>query len=217
MLADVISRHPQVASFAWSRDAELDAALLLSGTVRAPEAMAATRPCFQSTYLNECYLEYLAHAGSFSLVWLVRNPHSVVYSMLYNWRRFALNELFISCGSRHLQDTALRRYLRFGPAATRPIVRACLSYVAKAEQAVELARRLPEGAIMFLEYDTLVREPARSLRAIGDFAGLEAVEALGSGIRTDSLAKASRLSARESRLVDELCTPGYRALQELTQ
>lgn len=215
MLAGVISRHPDVADFSWGKDAELDGALLLAGVVEPPDILTCRRACFQTSYLNECYLEYLQHAGDFSLIWLIRNPHSVVYSMLYNWKRFALNELFISCGARHLEREAQIRHLRHGPRATRAIVRACLSYVDKAVQAQTLARKLPRDAVMFLEYETLVSDQSASLDAVGRFAGLAMNGGIGDGIRADSLAKATRLSAREASLVDELCGPAYADLQRL--
>lgn len=211
MLASVISRHPDVGAFAWSKDAELDAALLLSGVVAPPPGATAKRLCFQTTYLNEGYPEYFRQAGCYSLIWLVRNPQSVVYSMLYNWSRFALNELFIGCGSRHLGSRELARYLRYGPRASRPIVRACLSYLEKARQAQELAQRLPADSVLFLDYDELVKASAPALEAICRFAGLSTTSAdLGSGIRVDSLTKASRLAQREADLVEELCGAAYR-------
>lgn len=215
MLAGVIARHPEIVDFSWGKDAELDAALLLAGVVRPSPELLAARGCFQTTYLNECYHEYVAHEGAYSLIWLIRNPHSVVYSMVYNWRRFALNEVFEACGAQHLGHDQRLRYLRRGPRAVRAVERACWSYIGKARQALELAQRLSRDSILFLEYETLVREQASSLEAIGEFAGLSMNGGIGSGIRSDSLAKASRLSAREADVVQDLCAPVYAELRRL--
>ena len=68
MLAKAFTEHPDIADFSWSKDAELDAALLLAGTQQPPQTDTATpRYCFQTTYLNERAVEYQQHSGAFHL------------------------------------------------------------------------------------------------------------------------------------------------------
>ena len=45
----------------------------------------------------------------FRLVWMLREPRSVVYSMLHNWKRGALNRLFDACGEELLRSRSRAR------------------------------------------------------------------------------------------------------------
>jgi hypothetical protein len=208
MLAGAITDHPEIEDFAWSKDAELDGALILSGEVDPPDA---GRYCFQTTYLNEEYPAYLNATAPFRLVWLLRNPRSVVYSMLYNWRRFALNELFTYCGAKYLAEPEARRFAKWGLPAVRPITRACLSYKAKIRQAMHLSGQLPDDAMLPVEYETLVSEKEQVLREICDFADLVYHPSMGDRINTRSLDKARQLTAGETRTIEQLCDEDYEA------
>lgn len=95
-LARVITTSEGMTNYWFGRDDELDAALMLSGQIRY---FSTRRHCFQTTYINECYREYLEHTNGHKLIWVIRNPFSVIYSMLHNWGRFAFNELFRACGA----------------------------------------------------------------------------------------------------------------------
>ena len=72
--------------FSITRDDELDGALILYGHASSE---FRGRCCFQTTYVNERVTEYSEH-DDFKLAWVIRNPHAVVSSMLYHWRRGAL-------------------------------------------------------------------------------------------------------------------------------
>jgi hypothetical protein len=89
-LARLLKRADGMIDHAFGHDDELDGALLLAGhATRGTEG----RHCFQTTYLNDRFREYFEHRA-FRLIWMLREPRSVVYSMLNNWKRGALNRLF---------------------------------------------------------------------------------------------------------------------------
>ena len=106
-LARAVTRSEGMTNYWFGPDDELDAAMILSGCVpHGPRG----RYCFQTTYINERWREYLDHPGRFRMVWVLRNPRSVVYSMLNNWGRFAFEELFKYCGADGLDDLERRRF-----------------------------------------------------------------------------------------------------------
>ena len=94
-VARLLSRSHDVADHTFGHDDELDGALLLAGYV---DRFTSGKHCFQTTYLNDWFPEYFDHEA-FRLIWIVREPRSVVHSMLYNWKRGALNRLFDACGN----------------------------------------------------------------------------------------------------------------------
>ena len=110
-LSRVITTSNGMVNYWFGKDDELDAALILSGNVHH---VPRGRYCFQTTYLNECYIEYFDHLQKHRLIWIIRNPFSVIYSMMYNWGSFAFNELFDACGAPLLGEEESRNYVRFG-------------------------------------------------------------------------------------------------------
>jgi hypothetical protein len=213
ILARIISSSEGMVRFAAGEDEELAAAEILAG-VRPTTAPG--RYCFQTTYLNECYGEYLRHAGGYRLIWLVRNPYSVVYSMLYNWSRFALDELFAACGAPLLDTTHRARYWRFGGIAVSRLDKACLSYVGKQHQMLELAPRLGD-ALRVVDYDALVGAPDRALTEIYDFIGLSYRTSYADALSRRSLAKAAALSPAVRARIEQLCMPAYNEAKALTR
>jgi hypothetical protein len=144
-----------MVNYWFGRDDELDAALILSGTVaHTPHG----RYCFQTTYLNEKYTEYFEHDNGHKLIWVLRNPYSVIYSMKYNWRSWALNELFEACGVQFLDERLTRNYQRFGVIGVPKIVRACLSYKGKTGQIIEIAERLGNERVQVIDYNELIQK-----------------------------------------------------------
>ena len=112
MLSSIILKSHGIVDYTVENvDDELMGALILCGIV---EHCQAGRYCFQTTYLDECYKEYFEEKYDFKLIWIIRNPYSVVYSMVYNWSRRALNDLFRRCGSQLLCSTDLLRYKVLG-------------------------------------------------------------------------------------------------------
>lgn len=214
MLAASFSDHEQVHDYTWSKDSELDAAQILAGTKQIDQSQRSdVRYCFQTTYLNERYVEYEQHVGQFYLIWLIRNPHSVVYSMLYNWKRFALNEVFLSCGKGFLNEKQKSRIERFGMLGLAPIYRACYAYLGKLQQCEELLTLLPADRFRTVEYEVLVAQKTQVMNELFDFAQLSRQPETAGTIHTNSLRKADKFSAKEKQIVAELCEPAYERLR----
>jgi hypothetical protein len=169
------------------------------------------RYCFQTTYLNERYVEYFEHTD-YRLVWVIRNPHSVVYSLVHNWRRFALDELFKGCGAQLLQGKEQRRLETFGAWSFTALKKACLSYNAKGDQFLELRRRLPKGRMLAVSYDRLVADKEGAIALLGDFLGVPRLLERAHQIHDQSLSKANQLSIKESKFIDAACSDAYRRL-----
>lgn len=213
MLSGVIAESEGMFKFWFSDCDEHDAARILSGAVpHLPQG----RYCFQTTYLNERCHEYLEHPGH-RIVWVLRNPHSVVHSMLYNWKDFALNELFLACGYGCMDYADRVRYQRFGLAGIPRVRRAAYAYNGKVSQAAELKRGYPAGRMAVLEYDQLVKEKDRLLPLLYEFIDLPFKVSYGRQIKASSLAKKDRLTDEEARTVESICMPVYQAaLAEVT-
>jgi len=206
MLANVITHSEGMVNFAWSKDDELDAAQILSG-YKGHDIKG--RHCFQTTFLNECYTEYFSHNTEFKLIWLLRNPHSVVYSLLHNWSRFALNELFSGCGFSLLPEQSMMRYQRYGYLGISRLERACYSYNAKILQASKIINILGQENIMVVDYNDLVTRKHELLPMIYSFINLPYQLSYADSISTRSLGKSDRLSKKEKKSTDELCMPVY--------
>ncbi len=168
MLSRIITKSEGMVNYWFGHDDELDAAIILSGYV---DHKPAGRYCFQTTYLNENYHEYFEHNG-YKIIWILRNPYSVVYSMLNNWKRFALNELFQGCASDLLDNKEKRRYELFGIWSISRLKRACFSYNAKTSQVFELKKRLGETTILVVDYDELVLNKEQVLSAMYTFTNM---------------------------------------------
>ena len=131
--------------------------------------------------------------------------------MLYNWSRFALNELFVACGAELADEATRARLTRFGTLGVRPLLRACYAYLGKLQQCRSLLDTLPDTAMTTLCYEDLVTHRDAMMRALFEFTELPLGSAAGGAISTRSLGKADRLSAREGDTVDALCGDAYEA------
>jgi Sulfotransferase family len=207
MLTRVIAGSRGFQRFRLTHDDELDAALILAGYVNVPNDR---RYCFQTTYLNERYLEYATMGPDQRLIWVLRNPYSVVRSMLYNWKRFALNELYESCGvSRAISGRQRLAKLQW-PLGPSRVERACLSYSAKTAQILAIRELLRVDQLLVVDYDAMVRSTTQSLARIFAVIG-ESFDALySSSVHTASVHKADRTSDRVRQMIDEICLPTYR-------
>lgn len=205
MLNRVIMGTEGIANFKFSKDEELDAAQILSGRVATK---AKGRYCFQTTYLNERYAEYLRHPNN-RIVWSLRNPFSVAYSMVYNWRSFALNELFLTCGYGHMDHADRVRFQRFGIFGVPKIRRAAYAYAGKISQLFELSQTLSGDRLIVLEYDDLVQEKVALLPMLYDRLGLVYRDEYGDMISTRSIGKQSKLKPDERLDVDRICSAIY--------
>lgn len=212
LLARILTGTDGMTRFQFGADDELDAALILSGIAGYENT---GRHCFQTTYLDNCWTEYLQYPGKFKLIWVVRNPYSVVYSMLNNWGRFALNDVFANVGADLLNDQERTRYRRFGKWSVSPIRRACLSYAAKSAQVMQLQPELGHDNLFILDYDTLINDKIRALKAIYDFAGLLFKPEYAEVIHGRSLHKADRIKPKHREIVDTIALPVYEEAKAL--
>jgi hypothetical protein len=192
MLTRLIAGSAGLRGLALTRDDELDAALALCGEIGLPES---GRYCFQTTYLNERYAEYATMGCGHRLIWLLRNPWSVIHSMVYNWRRFALNELFESCGIARAAAAGIKRPRWPWPIGPSRLEKACLSYSAKTSQILEICEMVPREQILVIDYDALVDSPHEWLSRIFAFIDEPYVPAYAGTVSRASKEKASRLSA----------------------
>lgn len=205
-LSRVITTSDAMVNYWFGSDDELDAALILSGTVQhTPRG----RYCFQTTYLNERYPEYLQHKGQYKLIWIVRNPFSVIHSMLNNWSRFALDELFESCGVEQADQKLQHKYHQVSKHGVAPIQRACLAYNGKTSQLFYLLNNLSKNDIMIVDYDLLVEKKAEVLADIYNFVDLDFRLEYSEKISSGSLNKSMSLSHNDRSLVERLCVPVY--------
>ena len=207
MLTRIIARSRGFQRFALTHDDELDAALILAGDVDVPDDR---RYSFQTTYLNERYAEYAKLGPGQRLIWVLRNPFSVVHSMVYHWKRFALDELYEGCGLTCAQSNRLRRTSLPWPFGPSRIEKACLSYKAKTSQIFAVRELVQQQQLLIVEYDTLVRSPGKELRRVFDFIGERYDDSYASAVRTDSIRRADRLSVKVNRLIEEHAVPTYR-------
>lgn len=204
----LLARADGVGDYRFGDDDELDAALLLCGYADLP---VTGRACFQTTYLNERVEEYFEHDG-FRLVWLIREPRSVVYSMLFNWRRGALQRLYAACGRDERRG---RAFLGLdGDVFRSSFERACAAYAAKTAQVFELTRRLGPDRLLVLDYNDLVVDKEQLLPELFRFAGLPFQKSLGEGLHARALDRA-RWSSRQAERIEAVCRPVYERAREL--
>ncbi len=74
-IARIIKSSSEICNVQLCKDDELSDALLLSGQAKIN---SNGRCCFQTTFLNECLAEYKKLTDEHRLVWVIRNPYSVV-------------------------------------------------------------------------------------------------------------------------------------------
>lgn len=194
-----------------TKDDELDAALILSGTV---EFETSERCCFQTTYLNDHFAEYFEHEN-FRLIWVVREPEAVVRSMLRNWRRGALNRLFRACGKHALSEADLKRFDRFGTFGFSRLEKACLSYVVKTAQIHEIAEKLGPDRLYLLEYDDLLNHSATILPDIFSFVSLPYNDRVRQRVSNRNRPQKKRLSTAQRNRISERCQDEYQRAVEL--
>ncbi len=206
-LSRVITSSDGMVNFRSGVDDELDAALILSGSVKhSPQG----RYCFQTTYLNERYTEYTRSKGKYQLIWMIRNPFSVVHSIMDNWSTFAFDELFESCGLAAADKAIQHKFKKYGKSAIPKIERACLAYNGKTSQLFDLSKNLDSQQLLVIDYDLLVKDKANILPDIYNFINLEFKKSYCEKIRSDSVDKASRLSSADRAVVEQLCSPVYK-------
>jgi len=207
MLTRLIARAPGFTRLCLTADDELDAALALAGFVDLPHDL---RYCLQTTYLNERFIEYRQLRPDQRLIWVVRNPYSVVYSMLHNWGRFALNELYEGCADLSTNSPGQRRSNLMWPFGPSRIEKACLAYRGKAAQILSIRHMLRPEQLLTVDYDLLTAAPREWLPRIFEFAEAPYDAACAEEVRRSPAGKADALSMRARALIEQLAWPTYR-------
>lgn len=212
ILARTITSSDGMVNYRFGKDDELDAALILSGYV---EHRCSGRYCFQTTYLNECYHEYYKYQKGHKIIWVVRNPFSVVYSLVYHWKRFAFNELFDSCGARYMSKKECSRYNKLGALGIHKLRRACYSYNAKTDQLFELYERLGGDSMLVVDYDDITQRKEEWLPKVYKFIDQPYKTGYSSNIHDRSVNKAKKLSTKQRDFVEEISMPVYEKAKKL--
>ena len=210
ILSRIITQSEGMVNYWVEKDDELDAAVILSG--KSIHSLKKGRYCFQTTYLNENYTEYFDHMKTNRLIWVIRNPYSVVYSMLYNWSKFALNELFAYCGASMLSGVAKKIYEMIGLIGVKPIKKACLSYNSKNQQLFNLQDKISKDKILVINYEDLVDNP-ETLKSVFMFADLKYKDEYYNKINMKSVQKANRLNKKQKEVIEKICMPFYLKVQ----
>lgn len=212
LVSRMVRTSPDIAEFPTSRDDELDGALLLSGET---DCASKGRFCFQTTYLNERYVEYRDHMENFQLIWVIRNPFSVVWSMLHHWKRFALEELFRSCGLAHLKKEQQKGNLLFAGVRMRSLEKACASYLAKAAQLFEIHAVSDGTRLLVIGYEELIRNPPEVMAKIEAFLGISFEPGALDLIHPKSMRRHLALTRPDRDRIQLYCMPVYHAARAL--
>jgi hypothetical protein len=206
----LITESEGMTKFWFGKDDELDAALILAGRVQHNNK---GRYCFQTTYLDNNYYEYLDHNG-YKLIWVIRNPFSVIYSMLSNWKIAALNRLFKNCGSQLLESREKEKYRKYGILSISKIKRACLSYNAKVSQVFDLKKSLNYDALLIIDYDDLVQNKNELLPFVYNFLNLDYQDKYAMRLNSHSIGKAN-FSKESWDYIESTCLPVYKEAKKL--
>jgi hypothetical protein len=206
MLANILIESQGMVDYRFGRDSELDGALILSGAV---DHTPRGRYCFQTTYLNQCLDEYFEMSETHKIIWVIRNPFSVVYSMLNNWKSFSFDELFQLCGVSELNGLEKWSYRLFGLKAINPLIRACHCYNSRVSQLFTLRSEISQRRLLMVDYDELVSEKDLSLPDIYRYCGLAYYHEYAEKIHKESLNKASRFNPKDRSTIQKLCWPTY--------
>lgn len=212
MLARIITQCNGMTNYWFGPDDELDAALILSGYVdHRPQG----RYCFQTTYINECYPEFYEHDNEHKILWVLRNPFSVTYSMLYNWNPTVLDGVLESVGASQLIGIDAWLYKLFGEGGISRLRRACYTYNWRQSHLFELKQHLNPDRLMVVDYDDLVTRKEIILPAVYEFIDLEYREEYANKIHAKSLSKQKGLTKRDVSIVNSLCGPVYQNAKTL--
>lgn len=206
VLTRLIAKSEGVQGVRLSDDDELDAAMILAGYVRCSPS---GRYCFQTTFVNECYREYYKIGENTKLIFVLRNPYSVVRSMTSNWKHSALNILFSTCGAELMEGREARLYSTLGPYVINKTKKACLSYRSKTSQVFELKRNLPSEQMMVIDYDNLVLQCSRILPYIYEWAGIVYKEEYSNMMHAKNITKREKLTVRQKEMIDLYCSGIY--------
>lgn len=206
MLARILTMSEGMTNYWFGRDDELDAALILSGQV---EHRPQGRYCFQTTYVDDRYFEYYQHFNGHKIIWVIRNPFSVVYSLLYNWPKRAFNASFHRCALPLLPAVKKWTYKISGGKTINAVHQACLIYNSKLSHLFDLREHIGVDQLMIVDYDNLVIHKEQILSQIYRFVDLDYKSEYANQIHSQSLNKRNQLSEAETTVVTHISKPIY--------
>lgn len=206
MLTKLLLSNQQIVDYRTETDSELRGALILAGLIPHHDP---GRYCFQTTYLNECVAEYGKITTDFHLIWLIRNPYSVIHSLLHNWQAYALDELFAACGK---QVAPLAAKFTDKISGLSPFKKACYAYVGKTSQLVGLQSHLPPQRLTILDYDHLVANKTMVLEQLYQRLGLITRPGQANPIHNHSHKKSTNLPPQQQQFITQTCRPLYQKL-----
>jgi len=211
MLSRIITGSDGMVKYWFGRDDELDAALILSGMV---EHEPQGRYCFQTTYLDHCYEQYFECPPSTKIIWVLRNPYSTVYSLIYNWPDESFYRTFRNGAVRYLEGIDKQKFKLLGVHGFKKIMQGCYIYNWKVSQISHLVPKLGRNRIMVVDYDDLVLNKETILPAIYDFIDLEYKDIYSQNIRSSSVSKRYLLSEEEQAVVTKQSHPLYQEARQ---
>lgn len=214
MLSQILNESAGMAHYGWGNSLELDGALILSGAVEYIP-LSGSRYVFQTTYLDDHYREYIEHQGQFKLIWIIRNPASVIYSLLYNWPARSLEGTFNFYVLEKMKKIDQMMYSLIGSIWISRVRKACLLYKAKNSQLLRLVEAMGGKTIFVVDYDDLVQKKETILPQIYRFVGLEYGEEYLQKINNKSIDKKKQLSRQELGIIRQVAEPTYRNLRLL--
>jgi len=182
---------------------EFSVALMLSGVQETPSATG--RHCFHTTYIHNQYIEFLDLEPGDKIVWVIRNPESVIWSILYNWPSYVLDDLFSCCNQGYLHEHQVSRASK--------LEKACYSYLGKGEMLNNLVSSVLESRLYVLDYEDLVGKPELILPHLFDFLGIFYTEEYAQAIHRDSLNNKMGLNMEEQEMIFRLCQPVYEQMK----
>ena len=206
IISRVIKNSAEIQSPQFCKDDELSDAMILSGML---SASSKGRHCFQTTYLNECFNEYIESNQDFRLIWVIRNPYSVIYSMMYHWKAYGFNELFYSVGKEEMNLFEKRSYDRLGSWGLSKIHKASMSYVAKNKQLLKLRNALPNDKLYVIDYDRLINNKNHDLENLYKFIDVKYDISYGDKINDLSVNKYKKLSNKQRSIITQRCQATY--------
>ncbi len=213
IVASIINNCDTYGSYKFTRDSELDAALILSGEKHVPPG----KYCFQTTYLNEKYTEYFDHED-YKLVWVLRKPVPVIRSMLYNWSRFSLNRLYQGVGRQYLSDVGGCESRFWSKNHVSRVKKACAGYLGKIQQTKKISEKLGNFRMHVINYDDLFNKEKCTIRELFDFLDLEYRERYTEALQGSKLQGGKEpLKNADIEFIESVCGEAYReAMTHLT-
>ena len=209
IMARIVTQSNGMVNYWSGFDDELDAALILSGV--AP-ILHQGRYCFQTTYLNEHYREYIDTPEAVKIIWVLRNPVDVINSMLNNWRSLALWELYTSCGHQGNNLGIGKKTLPLLFPFKR-LEMACLSYSGKLSQLLELSDILPPNKLLIVNYEDLLEKEGNILPKIFEFINLKYDSSYALKLKKTSKAPIHNISKLD---IEKYCGSIYEEAKKLS-